>query len=112
MAIVQASLDFSSSEAKSSEVEVSREVDLSPQKVSVQVRWCLFSSSYSLRRPMMGADTNIQFSEPQLEQIKWAEEETTKARLVSQSAHKTIRFSSSLVRLMSLRLIFEPQSNL
>ena len=61
---------------------------------------------------MMGADTNIQFSEPQLEQIKWAEEETTKARLVSQSAHKTIRFSSSLVRLMSLRLIFEPQSNL
>lgn len=60
----------------------------------------------------MGADTNIQFSEPQLEQIRCAEEETAKARLVSQSAHKTTRFSSSLARLMSLRLIFEPISNL
>ena len=60
----------------------------------------------------MGADTNIQFSEPQLEQIKWAEEETTKARLVSQSAHKTIRFASSLPRLMSLRSIFEALSKL
>jgi hypothetical protein len=60
----------------------------------------------------MGADTNIQFSEPQLEQIRWAEGETIKARLVSQSAHKTIRFASSLPRLMSLSLIFEPQSNL
>jgi hypothetical protein len=60
---------------------------------------------------MIGAATNIQFSEPQLEQIKCAEEEVTKGRLVSQSAHKTIRFSSSLARLMSLRLIFEPLSN-
>ena len=60
----------------------------------------------------MGADTNIQFSEPQLEQMRCAEEETTKARLVSQSAHKTIRFASSLPRLMSLKLIFELLSNL
>ena len=59
----------------------------------------------------MGADENIQFPDPQLEQIRWAEEETTKARFVSQSTHNTIRFSSSLARLMSLRLIFEPLSN-
>ena len=72
----------------------------------------VFCSSYSLRRATIGADTNIQFSEPQLEQIRCAEEETAKARLVSQSAHKTIRFSNSLARLMSPKLIFEPLSNL
>src|SRR5262249_45874312 len=64
-----------------------------------------------MRRATMGAARNIQFSDPQLEQIRCAEEETTKARFVSQSTHKTIRFSSSLARLMSLRLILEPLSN-
>lgn len=59
----------------------------------------------------MGAARNIQFPDPQLEQTRCAEEETTKARFVSQSTHKTIRFSSSLARLMSLRLIFEPLLN-
>jgi hypothetical protein len=76
------------------------------------MRCCVFCPSYSRSRATIGADTNIQFSEPQLEQIRCAEEETAKARLVSQSAHKTTRLSSSLVRLMSPKLIFEPLSNL
>ena len=76
------------------------------------LRCCAFCPSHSLRRATIGADTNIQYPEPQLEQIRSADEETARARLVSQSAHKRIRFSSYLPRLMSLRLIFESLPNL
>jgi hypothetical protein len=58
---------------------------------------CALCSSYPVNLATSRADRCIQFSEPQLEQIRWPQEETVKIRLVSQSAQKTIRFSKDLL---------------
>src|SRR5262245_61603586 len=58
---------------------------------------CALCSLYPLNLAASGAARCIQFLEPQLEQIRWPEDETVKSRLVSQSAQKTIRIYKVLV---------------
>src|SRR5262245_59230630 len=63
--------------------------------LSTAMRSWTFRSSYSLKLAMIGAERYIQFSEPQLEQDKFPEDETPKVRLASQFAQNTIRLSKA-----------------